>query len=241
MKVHIVTANCGNFDPEVDPVPQRLPANVKLSFTRYNDANFPRRIHSMTPRLQARIPKCFAWDMPASLGSDIYLWVDNSCALLHPDSTSWFLDQLGDNSIAVFRHPDRKTVQAEYEFLKEKLQEKNKSLTCRYEGEDLEGQMRELVGEYPLYASTAFIYRNHSATQMALTEWWGHISRFHSIDQLSFPRALHHNLKKVVVIEQSYLKVPYLTYVRNLKSAGIEKATTTYQDDKLECLMQAGR
>jgi len=53
---------------------------------------------------------------------------------------------------------------------------------------------------------------NTPSVQQALKEWWYHISRYHSIDQLSLPwitRDLGVN-----VIKEDYLKCKYLEYIR---------------------------
>ncbi len=206
MKIAVVSANLGSFDKPVTHVPQ----SVGCDFYHFTDVTFPRRYNSMTPRLQARIPKMFSWQMAP--GYDYYLWVDSSCALLHEDSVKWFLERLGDAEIAVFKHPNRSTIQEEADYLKLRLNINCPYITPRYENELIDEQLAEVDPSLPLFASTAFIYKNTPEMRAALKEWWYHTSRFHSIDQLSLPEALRG--RSVRVIAESYLKVPYLTYVR---------------------------
>lgn len=206
-RVAVITANLGDFDKEKDPVEQTVP----FDFYRFTDENFKWRNRAMTSRLQARIVKTFGWQMVPE--HQFYLWVDSSCQLSHPDSVKWFYDQMGMNDVVVFKHPNRNTIGEEEQYLKKRLANHCPYLTPRYENELLDEQMAEINDpNLPLYASTAFMYRNTYDVKKMLKEWWYHISRYHTIDQLSFPHVLK-NLK-VGVIPDSYLKTPYLKYVR---------------------------
>lgn len=206
-KTLVVSASLGGFDSQR----QHEKQSVECTFTHFDDDNFPPRFNSLTPRLQARIPKMFAWDMVR--GYEYYLWVDSSCRLSDKDSVKWFLEQLGDNDIAVFKHPHRKTIQEEADYLKHRLDINCPYITPRYENEDIDGQLEHVDPHAQLFASTAFIYRQSQKVFDALRYWWGDTTRFHSIDQLSLPYAIRG--LKVSVIDENYLKIPYLTYVRN--------------------------
>jgi len=215
-KIAVISANTGNFDKPVPYVPQSVPYHFYL----FDDHNFPVRTRSMIPRLQARIPKCFGWQMVP--GYDYYLWVDSSCALLDPDSIKWFVEQLGDRDFAFFKHPHRNTIGEEAAYLKKRLAMPDTYITSRYAGELIDEQMAEINDpELPLYASTAFIYRNTYGVQKALKEWWYHISRYHIIDQLGLPYALKQsNFKEgsdlygFNVIQENFMKIKYLSCVR---------------------------
>ncbi|MEX0909996.1 MAG: glycosyltransferase domain-containing protein [Candidatus Paceibacterota bacterium] len=205
--IAVISANMGNFDRVRPHVPQ----NMEVDFYHFNDENFPLRFNAMTPRLQARIVKTFMWQLVPDY--EYYLWIDCSCVLGREDSVRWFMDQIGKNDIAVFRHPNRTTVQQEADYLKERLAMGCKYITPRYEHELLDEQMKEVSSTDPLYASTAFIMKNTPEVRAAMKEWWYHISRYHSIDQLSLPHVIKR--LKVAVIEEKYMQTPYLTFVRN--------------------------
>jgi len=209
MNVAVISANLGGFDKQIDPVEQSVP----FDFYRFTDENFKWRNRAMTSRLQARIVKCFGWQMVPE--HRVYLWVDSSCQLSHKDSVKWFLEQLGENDVAVFKHPNRNTIQEEADYLKKRLRNHCPYITPRYENEFIDEQMAEInKPNLPLYASTAFIYRNTHDVKKMLKEWWYHISRYHTIDQLSFSHCLQQAPLKVKEIPESYLKIPYLKYVR---------------------------
>ena len=215
MTVAVITANLGNFDPKADYVEQSLP----YDFYRFTDENFPPRYNSMTPRLQARIVKMFGWQMvPAH---DYYIWVDASCIMSHRDSVKWFLEQCKDVDMAVFKHPERNSIQEEADFLKERLKKNDRYLTSRYKNELIDEQLAVInadkgFADQNLFASTAFIYRNNSKVQNVMFHWWHHTSRYHSIDQLSLPYVLFKQRCKIRIIPDNYLKIPYLKHVRNL-------------------------
>lgn len=212
MRVAVITANLGSFDKPVEHAEQ----SVACDFFHFTDENFPPRLNSMSPRLQARIVKMFGWQIVP--GYDYYIWVDSSCALARPDSAKWFLDQCKDVDIAVFKHPHRNTIQEEADYLKERLKleaegKKGLYILPRYENEDIDGQLGEVDPNAELYASTAFIFRHSESVRSAMKEWWYHTSRYHSIDQLSLSHVLAG--LKIKVIPDNYLKCKYLEYVRN--------------------------
>ena len=206
MKICILTANLGNFDERVDPVEQSVPAD----FYRFTDENFPPRYVSMTPRLQARICKTFGWQMVP--GYDMYIWIDGSISLRHPDSVRWLIEKCtGD--IAVFQHPNRKTVKEEADYLKKRIAQKCDYIIPRYDNELIDEEL-EAVSEFPdkyLFASGALVYKNNEKIHAMMKEWWYHISRFHSIDQLGLPYALQKTGCDFTVIPEHYGKISYLT------------------------------
>ncbi len=218
MRILIYTANLGHFDKVQKNEEQVLPEGIdQIDYWRCTDDDFPPRFNSMTPRLQARIVKMMAWSMKPDY--DYYLWVDSSCRLLREDSTKWFLKQLGDADIAVFKHNKRKTVYEEAQYLIDRLQaekegRKQKYILPRYENERIDDQMAVVDPDAQLFASTAFIMRNTIQARDAMTIWWLNTSLYHSIDQLSLPHAIKSSGAKANVINEDYLKCKYLEYTR---------------------------
>jgi len=211
MKILVLSASLGGFDKPQDHVKQ----SVDCDFFQFTDENFPPRSKSMTPRLQARIPKMMSWNMKP--GYDVYLWVDSSCRLAHKDSVKWFLEKLSTSDIAVFKHPHRETVQEEADYLKHRLEIKCPYITPRYEDERIDDQLAVVDPGAGLFASTAFIYHDNIRSRDALTIWWLNTSLYHSIDQLSLPHAISVSGAQCNVIQENYLKCKYLEYTRNKK------------------------
>lgn len=220
MRVAVLTANMGGFEQNATP---HVPQSVSCDFIAFDDTNYPRRDKAMSPRLQARIPKMFGWQMAP--GYDIYIWVDSSCHLQNPKSVEWFLSQLQppemDIHAAFFKHPNRNTIREEADYLKERLAMGCDYITPRYENEEIDMQMQEIIQDegfidYKLFASTAFVYRDHRKTRELLKEWWYHTSRYHIIDQLGLPYAIAKSRCNVRIIPDNYTKSPYIKYTRNL-------------------------
>jgi hypothetical protein len=211
MKIAAITANLGSFDKEYEPVEQSVPTD----FFKFTDENFPPRSKAMTPRLQARIPKMFGWQMVP--GYDAYIWYDSSLAVTSKDMVAWFLTQLGDADVVFLKHPERNTVKEEAEFIKKKVAENHYYLAPRYANELIDEQMAELQGWYTddlLLASTTFMYKNNERVHALMKEWWYHTSRYHTVDQLGLPYALLNSGCNFNVINDNYLHLSHMKHMR---------------------------
>lgn len=209
MRVALVSANLGRTEPPPAHAHQHGVDLVQLHFT---DENFPPRTRSMTPRLQAKIPKMFAWQMAP--GFDAYIWLDATFTLLREDAALWFLDQLGQNEIAVFRHPNRSTIQEEAAQIRKKLAQRDAYHVSRYAGELLNEQVDAILSDPTytddhLFAAGAFVYRPTTRLRNMMKEWWYHTSRYHVIDQIAFPYAIHASGVVPVVIPDDIYRCAY--------------------------------
>lgn len=218
MRVAILTANLGNFDTPVDPVPQAWNRS-DIAFHRFTDENFP-PIAGLTPRMQYRIPKLFGWEMFP--GYDAYIWLDGTFSFTREDCVKWFVQQLWDADGAFFKHPQRTTVSEEVEYIDVKLKEGNKYMVPRYEN-GLHNEMMELLNkdrlfqDNNLYTSTAFIYRNTPQVQDMMRRWWYFQSRYYTCDQVALPYAIYKARIKVNKIDENQYRIPYLTEVSKHK------------------------
>jgi hypothetical protein len=218
-RVAVISANLGAYDPHVDWVPQVVDEDVSLTFHRFTDANFPPRPLAMTSRLQAGIPKMFGWQLRP--GHDVYIWIDASRGLLRGDSVTWFLEHLEPGvELVLFRHPERKTIKAEYEFMKRRMVRPRESyLTSRYSGEWLDEQYLAIATDATyvddtLYASTAFAYRPTGAVQRMMAHWWMHKSRYLLHDQLALPYCVAKAGCAVRVLEDNVYTCAHLPFTR---------------------------
>ena len=214
MRVGILTANLGDFDSDVDFIHQKLPNGIEVVFHRWTDRNFP-PITGLTPRFQYRIPKMFGWQMFPDC--NVYIWLDGSMSLQHPNSVKWFLEQLDNNDIVIFKHPWRTTIKEEIEHIEEKLQKGSKYLTSRYKnGLHMECYAEIMKDEYfidnKLFASTVFAYKNTEKVQEMLKNWWFRQSRYYSCDQIPLPYVLWKNNTKVKTIDENVFDFKYLTF-----------------------------
>lgn len=209
--IAILQCVLGNFDKPVDPVKQ----NIDTTFHRFNDSNFP-PITGLTPRLQYRIPKLFGWQMFS--GYTHYIWLDGSMSFTRDDCASWFMEQLGDNDIAFFKHPNRNTMREEVEHIELKLKQNSKYIVPRYKNGLHREQLEEaLLNDYvddKLFASTSFIYKNNERVKEYMNLWWLFQSRYYTVDQLAqtYCTSLVPGLK-VKTINEDLFKLKYLTLV----------------------------
>lgn len=220
MKVAILTANLGDFDIPHDPSPQFFPKGIeKVKFHRFTYDDFP-PIAGLSPRFQYRIPKLFGWEMYP--GFDIYIWLDGVFSIQKDDSLKWFKQQLGDADAAFFKHPQRRTIFEEVDYIDRKLKQGNDYIVSRYDNGLHQEQMAEirkdrLFNDNHLYTSTAFIYRNTVQVQDMMRRWWYMQSRYFTCDQVSLPYAIFKSKIKVNTIEENQYRIPYLTEVSKHK------------------------
>ena len=216
MRIAILTAILGEFDKPIDPVVQKTKHEVV--FHRFTDKDFP-PITGLMPRLQYRIPKLFGWQMFPEY--NIYIWLDGSMSFTRPDCAEWFLSQLGNNDIAFFKHPQRKSIKEEVEHIELKLRENSKYIVPRYKNglhrEFYDFITRKGYEDNSLYASTSFIYRNTDKVQMFMNMWWLWQSRYYTVDQLAQTYSAIYCQKsielKVKTIDENLFKLDYLSLV----------------------------
>lgn len=217
MRVCVLSANLGGYDPPVPWADQVVPDGVTVEVVRLTDESFPPRPLAMTSRLQCGIPKMFGWQLRP--GFDVYIWIDASRGLLRPDSVAWFLERAGDFPLMLFKHPKRDTIRQEYEFVRDKLAAGNRYLSSRYAGEWLTEQYAAVTRDPSfvddrLYASTAFLYRPIPAVRAMLTAWWGHKSRYLLHDQLALPFVVWQSGVIPRVLTESVYDCPYFPITR---------------------------
>lgn len=216
--VAILTANLNSFDKNIDSIKQDLPNGIKVIFYRWTDKNFPLMTVAMSPRFQYRIPKMFGWQMFPNC--DYYIWLDGSCSFQHSDCVEWYLNQLGENDMAFFKHPWRKNIRQETKHIEEKLKQGNEYITSRYKNGLHEEQLAECMSDPDfednvLYASTSFIYRNTKEVQEMMKSWWYHTSRYFTVDQIALPYVLWKSKLKVKTIDENLFDFEYLSFKRH--------------------------
>lgn len=203
----------------LDHAPQSIPYEWHIS----NDTNFAPRSKAMTPRLQARIPKCFGWQMFP--GYDFYMWIDGNLQLKHHDSLFHFLEPLMDGyDVVALRHHRRPNIRQEVRYIRKGIREQSKYLIGRYNNELLKEeyaaiQADEDYEDTDLLLSGAFAYRPTPEVQEALKEWWYHISRYHIVDQIGFVYALKKANLKIKMYDDLYNDCWYLGVSRHGRGA----------------------
>ena len=207
----VTTARLGDFDFDNRNVPQSVPA----AYAVFTDENFPPRIKSMQPRLQAKIPKCFAWELAP--GYNYYLWLDGNIVLNKPDSLQYFLNRCEECDVVVFKHQKRPDIRQETRYTRKGVKQGRLYLTGRYKNEFYNDiykivQLDKSYKDDLLVNGGVFMYKNVPKVQSALKEWWYFITRYAIQDQLSFIYVLRKAGLIIKVIDVDIYSSPYLSF-----------------------------
>jgi hypothetical protein len=92
-------------------------------------------------------------------------------------------------------HPDRRTVEDEYQFIKGEIEKGNPYLHVRYATEKMTEQMAYFANagmdvQAALYCGTIWMIENTDIFQRCWDSWWDQNLRFGMMDQLSLPLML---------------------------------------------------
>jgi hypothetical protein len=212
--IAVISVNLGALDKPVEHVSQ----SVSHDTYTFTDENFPPREKAMTPRLQAKIPKCFAWQLVPDY--EYYLWIDGNLKLAHPDSLKYILQNMEGYDIVTLKHPARPNIRQEVRYTRKGINQQSIYVLSRYTGELL-AEMYDIVEKDKDYVDDllviggVFLYRNTPAVQAMLKEWWYYQTRYILQDQISFPYVLKKSGIKINVLPDVYDKTPYLTHVKH--------------------------
>ena len=214
VKIAVISVNLGGFDQSSFHVPQSLP----YDYFMFTDENFPPRYTAMTPRLQAKIPKFFGWQLAP--GYDYYLWIDGSLSLSHPDSLKYFYEQCQGQDFVVLRHPVRPNIRQEVRYTRKGLKQEAAYFTGRYTNELLKEQYDEILADKDfkddlLVCGGIFMYKNTSEVKRMFKEWWYHVSRYIVQDQIAFPYVLKKSGIKINVRPDDIRNCPYVSAKRH--------------------------
>ena len=200
--IAVIQASLGGIDNITPHVPQTIPYDYHL----FTDENCPPRL---PPRLQAKIPKMFGWQLAPNY--EYYLWLDGNISLNHSQTLQYFYDQIQGYDIVVVRHHRRPNIRQEIRYLRKGLREQSIYLVSRYDKELWQEQYAEICKdkEYVddlLVIGGVFMYRNTPKVQAMMKEWWYHVSRYNVQDQISFPYVLKKSGLKIKVLDHDYTK-----------------------------------
>lgn len=187
-----------------------------VDFICYNDSNFLKRSSSFTLRMTSKIPKMLGWLL--SPGYDNYIWMDSRFNMRLSDSVDWFIRNLGNHEILLFKHPWRGTIIDEAVFIDEQVKKGHKILVEKTRGEDTLLQAKKLCEESwfiddLLIAAGAFCYSAklvEDKNYNVLKEWYFQTCIGSIRDQISLPYCLKKFNTDYIVIEKDVFKLKYL-------------------------------
>jgi hypothetical protein len=223
MRLLLSTANLGAIDDARLPhVAQIVPPGLTVDFVRFDDATFPPRRTALHPRLQAKLPKMLAHELRP--GYDWYMWIDGSIYLAHAHAVIWMLSKLGDEQIALFRHPFRASIRDEAAYCLKEMQQGDAYLADRYRDEPIQEQVRTYLSDpdfvdHRLFACGVFCYPATLVERHPrfLSDWYYHCARHTVQDQLSLPYVLHQHSVGVSRIDDNIFETPYFGMKRHLR------------------------
>lgn len=217
-KIAVLSASLGDIDKPVKHTNQL----VKADYFTFNDENFPPRYNAITPRLQAKIPKMFGWQLKPNY--DYYIWLDGNLRLAHAESIQYFLDAVKEHDMAFLKHPRRDTIHWEYRYTWRGLHQRTTSnyITKRYTNELLDQQYAVIHDDATyeddlLVNGGVFIYRNFPQVQNMLKEWWYNVSRYIVNDQISLPYVLKKSGVRYNVLPDDFSDCMWLENTRHAK------------------------
>ena len=134
-------------------------------------------------RLRAKFFKLFPWEAFTLDQYDILIYIDGSIEITSPDFVRHCLDALGDQDMALYRHPQRDCIYDEAIA--------SKPLN-KYQSQNIDAQICFYTSIFPrhggLYACGVMVRRIQSASVRELmARWWWEIIKWTYQDQLSFP------------------------------------------------------
>lgn len=203
MSVAVIQANLGGLDNKVIHEPQ----TVDCDFYTFTDENFPPRDKAMLPRLQAKIPKFFGWQLTPK--HDYYLWLDGNIRLDKPEAVEYLLNQIKGHDIVVLRHPDRPDIRQEVRYTRKGVNQQSRYVVSRYEGEWLK-ELYDVIQNDRGYKDDLlviggmFLYRDTPEIRNMFKEWWYYNTRYIIQDQISFAYVLKKSGVRVKVLEHSF-------------------------------------
>ena len=211
MKIAVVSASLGGMDAS----PVHDVQTISYDNFYFTDENFPLRDKVMTPRLQAKIPKMFGWQLVPDY--DYYLWLDGNIRLNRPDVLEYFYNEIQGHDIVVLKHHRRNTIKWETRYMERALNEQSTYIVSRYGGEFWKEQKKEFENykDDRLYIGGIFMYRNIPKIHEAMKEWWYQVSRYCVQDQISFPYAFRD--VRVKVLDHDYRKWEMIKMERHNK------------------------
>lgn len=196
MKIKLISSN---FDKHRELIFENFNelSSLNIDLFNYGDFNFPSRIKSLHPRLKGKVPKILGWMYDNKTEYDYYIWCDSKFTIKE-GCVSELIRQIKDFDLCLFRHPHRNTISEEYEFVKQKMEAKDGYLLERYEGENMEQQIKDYMSDNEfvdncLFACGLFVYSKRlieNKEYNILKEWFFHNCFYSVQDQLSLPYLL---------------------------------------------------
>lgn len=218
-KVRVITADFGDHISNYNyQLPHQITKKYEVEYICYTDQNTSSRLLSLHPRLKSKIPKMLDW---VENSADYYIWFDSKFKIRSNTLVDDVIDSLGDYDIQIFKHPQRKSIKSEIDFLEdEMLRLNNNYLIDRYKGERIRSQYEFYVQDtnfidYNFFSMGFFVYSKNlikNRDYNLLTDWFFHNCYWSIQDQISFPYLLHKHKTKYRTFDYQLFNNKYLKW-----------------------------
>jgi hypothetical protein len=179
-RIALLTCNVDSFD-DVREIPKQT---IPFDYYYFSEANLPTNLN-VEKRLLSKYPKLFSHKLLPDY--DIYIWLDGRINIVDEGFVEQMITGLED--IKITRHPDRQTVQQEFDFIEEQINAGNPYLIQRYTIEGMEAEKKYFTNDlskYPLYASGIFARRRRPNINKAFEDIWHKCIQCGNLDQVLF-------------------------------------------------------
>lgn len=218
-KVRVITADFGDHISNYNyQLPHQITKKYEVEYICYTDQNTSSRLLSLHPRLKSKIPKMLDW---VENFADYYIWFDSKFKIRSNTLVDDVIDSLGDYDIQIFKHPQRKSIKSEIDFLEdEMLRLNNNYLIDRYKGERIRSQYEFYVQDpnfidNNFFSMGFFVYSKNlikNRDYNLLTDWFFHNCYWSIQDQISFPYLLHKHKTKYRTFDYQLFNNKYLKW-----------------------------
>lgn len=136
------------------------------------------------------------------------IWIDGTVSIINNEFVNYIKSEIEDFDIIITRHPQRKNLQEEYDYIIKNLRT-DPYLKVRYENEpcDLEIKAFNDSLDAELVNPAFFAIIKNEKTDKLMKEWWDLILEYTIFDQSQITYLLHNNKDlKVKIINWDDLK-----------------------------------
>jgi Protein of unknown function (DUF616) len=213
-KVALLQANLGGIDSCPKHTPQELPTGLAFEYSYFSEfGDLTPRPLSLTPRMQAKLPKMLSFEYVPD--ADFVIWLDSAHTIRHTEFVTWMLGRLGQAEICLMPHPERRTIKEEVAWTESVLTDRY--FEMRYKGEPMLNQVQHYCADVNfsddwLAAAGCFIYRVTDRMKQVMKDWLIECYRWSCQDQLSLPYVLQKHHVKPAWLNYSVYNCPYLLY-----------------------------
>lgn len=192
MKVAVITASIGGYDPQ-NGIPRQV-FDGEVDFYYYHDGNLPYPLTNLNSRYKARYLKCNSHRFLPDY--DVFIWLDGRVKIEGNNFVQQFIEDLGDKDMAIYKHRNRKSVYEEVNFIAGEVTKGTPYLVERYGHEALTREIlfykqMGLPENYPLFMGGIFARRNTSHVNQAFEDWFIRLTEFSNSDQTMLSLICH--------------------------------------------------